>query len=49
MKLKRESLKNGEIFIWMDFAENFTCSAVDEWNETFDDAVYHCCIMLKYI
>jgi enterochelin esterase-like enzyme len=37
MKLKRESLKNGEIFIWMDFAENFTCSAVEEvqsayWN-----------------
>jgi hypothetical protein len=37
MKLKRESLKNGEVFIWMDFAENFTCSAVEEvqsayWN-----------------
>lgn len=37
MKLKRESLKDGEVFIWMDFAENFTCSAVEEvqsayWN-----------------
>jgi len=37
MKLKRESLKNGEVFIWMDFAENFTSSAVEEvqsayWN-----------------
>lgn len=25
MKLKRESLKNWEVFIWIDFVENFTC------------------------
>ena len=37
MRFKRENLEEGEVLAWMDFAENFTCSAMDEvqsayWN-----------------
>ncbi|XP_063966655.1 uncharacterized protein LOC135156857 [Lytechinus pictus] len=33
----RENLKEGEVLVWMDFAENYTCSAMEEvqsayWN-----------------
>ena len=30
MRGLRENLKDGEVMIWMDFAENFTCSTVKE-------------------
>jgi len=30
MRRRRENLENGHVLIWMDFAENFTCTALDE-------------------
>jgi hypothetical protein len=29
MRHLRENLEDGHVLIWMDFAENFTCSALD--------------------
>ena len=30
MRHRRENLQDGHVLIWMDFAENFTCAALDE-------------------
>lgn len=30
MRNRRENLEDGHVLIWMDFAENFTCTALDE-------------------